>query len=169
LRVGRVAPAPSSALYTELPRNMKIGSGISLGGLKRMALESTVPAIGTTTSLPTSTTNISEASSGFRAAHSLAAMSTTYTRGGESTVSEAALLERIEQLTTSLHTSLELMNAQEAADFVRMPYSEFRRLAPYLPRHRVTEWRYVYQRKELLEWVLPPRKPPSLNCCPTPM
>jgi len=35
-----------------------------------------------------------------------------------------------------------------------MPYSEFRRLAPYLPRHLVTERRYVYHRKELLEWVL---------------
>jgi len=65
-----------------------------------------------------------------------------------------ALLERVEQLTESLHTSRELMNAKEAADFLRMPYSEFRRLAPYLPRHPVTERRYVYNRKELLEWVL---------------
>jgi hypothetical protein len=46
------------------------------------------------------------------------------------------------------------MNAKEAADFLRMPYSEFRRLAPHLPRHPVTERRYVYHRKELLEWVL---------------
>ena len=65
-----------------------------------------------------------------------------------------ALLERAERLTESLHTSRELMNAKEAADFLRMPYSEFRRLAPYLPRHRVTERRYVYHRKELLDWVL---------------
>ena len=64
------------------------------------------------------------------------------------------LLESIDQLTASLHTSRELMNAKETADFLRMPYSEFRRLAPYLPRHRVTERRYVYHRKELLEWVL---------------
>ena len=70
-------------------------------------------------------------------------------------LSEAvALMEGIEQLTESLHTSRELMNAQEAADFLRMPYSEFRRLAPYLPRHQVTERRYVYHRKELLDWVL---------------
>ncbi len=81
-------------------------------------------------------------------------MRKTNTRGGESTVSEAALLERIEQLTESLHTSHELLNAKEAADFLRMPYSEFRRLAPYLPRHPVTERRYVYHRKELLDWVL---------------
>jgi hypothetical protein len=67
---------------------------------------------------------------------------------------EAALLERIEQLAESLHTSRELMNAKEAADFLRMPFSEFRRLAPHLPRHPLTERRYVYHRKELLEWVL---------------
>jgi hypothetical protein len=65
-----------------------------------------------------------------------------------------ALLERVEQLTESLPTSRELMSAKEAADFLRMPYSEFRRLAPYLPRHPVTERRYVYHRQELLEWVL---------------
>jgi hypothetical protein len=81
-------------------------------------------------------------------------MITTSTRGGESTVSGAVLLERIEQFTESLHTSRELMNAKEAAEFLRIPYSEFRRLAPYLPRHPVTERRYVYHRKELLEWVL---------------
>jgi len=64
------------------------------------------------------------------------------------------LMESIEEPTASLHTSRELMNAQEAADFLRMPYSEFRRLAPYLPRHPVTERRYVYHRRELLEWML---------------
>jgi hypothetical protein len=65
-----------------------------------------------------------------------------------------ALLDSIELLAESLRTSRELMNAQEAADFLRMPYSEFRRLAPYLPRHPVTERRYIYHRNELLEWVL---------------
>jgi hypothetical protein len=65
-----------------------------------------------------------------------------------------ALLDSIELLAESLRTSRELMDAKEAADFLRMPYSEFRRLAPYLPRHLVTERRYVYHRKELLEWVL---------------
>ncbi len=58
----------------------------------------------------------------------------------------AALLERVEQLSESLPTCRELMNAKEAADFLRMSYSEFRRLAPDLPRHRVTELRYVYHR-----------------------
>ena len=78
-----------------------------------------------------------------------------YTMKRATPLSEAvALLERIEQLSGSLHTSRELMNAQEAAEFLRIPYSEVRRLAPYLPRHPVTERRYVYHRKELLEWVL---------------
>jgi hypothetical protein len=40
------------------------------------------------------------------------------------------------------------MNAKEAADFLRMPYSEFRRLAPYLPRHRLTESRREDRRLE---------------------
>jgi hypothetical protein len=53
-----------------------------------------------------------------------------------------------------LQACCELMNAKEAAEFLRMPYSEFRRMAPYLPRHPVTERRYVYHHKELLEWVL---------------
>jgi len=64
------------------------------------------------------------------------------------------LLERVEQLAESLPTSRELMSAKEAAMFPRIPYSEFRRLAPYLPRYPVTERRYVYHRQELLEWVL---------------
>ena len=52
-----------------------------------------------------------------------------------------AILQRIEQFAEPLHKSRELMNAKEAADFLRMPYSELRRLAPYLPRHRLTERR----------------------------
>jgi hypothetical protein len=46
------------------------------------------------------------------------------------------------------------MNAEEAADFLRVPYDNFRKLAPTLPRHAVTERRYVYVRGELLEWLL---------------
>ncbi len=63
-----------------------------------------------------------------------------------------ALLERVEELIESLPTSRELMNAKEAADFLRLPYTEFKRLAPTLPRHAVTERRYVYSRRELLKW-----------------
>ena len=48
----------------------------------------------------------------------------------------------------------EVMNAEEAADFLRIPYDNFRRLAAGLPRHRVTERRYVYLRQELIEWLM---------------
>lgn len=51
-------------------------------------------------------------------------------------------------------TSREVMNAEEAADFLRMPYDSFRRIAADVPRHRVTERRYVYLRNELLEWLM---------------
>jgi len=65
-----------------------------------------------------------------------------------------ALLESQAAYRRSLHLSRELMNAKEAADFLRMSYSEFRRLVPYLAWHLVTERRYVYHRNELLGWVL---------------
>jgi hypothetical protein len=70
-------------------------------------------------------------------------------RGGESRVSEVvALLQRVEQFAEPLHKCRDLMNAKEAADFLRMPYGEFRRLAPYLPRRRVTESRREDRRLE---------------------
>jgi len=61
-------------------------------------------------------------------------------RGGESRVLQiVAHLQRIEQFAEPLHKSRDLINAKEAADFLRMTYSEVRRLAPYLPQHRLTE------------------------------
>ena len=69
-------------------------------------------------------------------------------REREATATElaTAIAEKLEDVAGSLRESRELMNAKEAADFLRMPYPEFRRLAPYLPRHRVAERRYVYHR-----------------------
>ena len=46
------------------------------------------------------------------------------------------------------------MDAKEAADFLRIPYSQFKRIAVSIPRHAVTERRYVYYRGELIEWLL---------------
>jgi len=70
-------------------------------------------------------------------------------RGGESRVLQiVAILQRIEQFAEPLHKSRDLINAKEAADFLRMPYSEFRRLAPYLPRRRVAERRRADRRLE---------------------
>ena len=46
------------------------------------------------------------------------------------------------------------MDAKQAADFLRIIDSEFKRMAPELPRHAVTERRYIYLRSELLAWLL---------------
>ena len=48
----------------------------------------------------------------------------------------------------------EVMDSREAAEFLRLPYSSFREIAPTLPRHAVTPHRFVYVRRELLEWLL---------------
>jgi hypothetical protein len=48
----------------------------------------------------------------------------------------------------------EVMDAREAAEFLRLPYSSFREIAPTLPRHAVTPSRFVYLRGELLGWLL---------------
>lgn len=66
----------------------------------------------------------------------------------------AVIAQRLEETAQAMRMSREVMNAKEAAEFLRMPESEFRRIAPALPRHAVTERRYVYYRGELLEWAL---------------
>ena len=48
----------------------------------------------------------------------------------------------------------EVMDAREAAEFLRLPYSSFREIATTLPRHAVTSSRFVYLRGELLAWLL---------------
>jgi hypothetical protein len=48
----------------------------------------------------------------------------------------------------------EVMNSREAAEFLRLPYSSFREIAPTLPRHAVTPQRFVYLRRELLAWLM---------------
>ena len=40
----------------------------------------------------------------------------------------------------------------EAAEFLRLPYSSFREIAPSLPRHAITPARFGYLRRELLAW-----------------
>ena len=46
----------------------------------------------------------------------------------------------------------EVMDSREAAEFLRLPYSSFREIAPNLPRHAITPARFGYLRRELLEW-----------------
>ena len=44
------------------------------------------------------------------------------------------------------------MTSEEAAEFLGLPYSSFREIAPNLPRHAITPARFGYLRRELLEW-----------------
>ena len=44
------------------------------------------------------------------------------------------------------------MTSEEAAEFLGLPYSSFREIAPTLPRHAITPARFGYLRRELLAW-----------------
>ena len=44
------------------------------------------------------------------------------------------------------------MNSEEAAEFLSLPYSSFREIAPSLPSHAITPARFGYLRRELLAW-----------------
>jgi hypothetical protein len=44
------------------------------------------------------------------------------------------------------------MSSDEAAEFLGLPYSSFREIAPNLPRHAITPARFGYLRRELLAW-----------------
>jgi hypothetical protein len=44
------------------------------------------------------------------------------------------------------------MDSEEAAEFLGLPYSSFREIAPSLPRHAITPARFGYLRRELLAW-----------------
>jgi hypothetical protein len=67
------------------------------------------------------------------------------------TLLEAAILE---QVAGALASGREVMDAKQAADFLRISESEFKRMASRLPRNAVTERRYIYLRSELLAWLL---------------
>ena len=47
---------------------------------------------------------------------------------------------------------LGFLGSEEAAEFLGLPYSSFREIAPSLPRHAITPARFGYLRRELLEW-----------------
>jgi hypothetical protein len=69
------------------------------------------------------------------------------------TLLEAAILEKVERAAEALFSGKEVMNAKEAAAFLRISESELKRMAPGLPRHAATERRYIYLRSELLAWL----------------
>jgi excisionase family DNA binding protein len=64
-------------------------------------------------------------------------------------------LEKLENLVEDAARSREVMDAKEAAEFLRLSPSEFRKLAAagVIPRHPVNGKSYRYLRGELLEWV----------------
>jgi hypothetical protein len=75
---------------------------------------------------------------------------------------EALLAERIaEQRIREMFAVTEFdpdevygpMTLEAAAEFLGLPYSSFREIAPSLPRHAVTPQRFVYLRRELLTWL----------------
>ena len=42
------------------------------------------------------------------------------------------------------------MTSEQAAEFLGLPYSSFREIAPSLPRHAITPARFGYLRRELI-------------------
>jgi len=69
------------------------------------------------------------------------------------TLLETAILEKVERAAEALSSGREVMDAKQAADFLRISVSEYKRIALELPRHAVTEPRYIYLRSELLAWL----------------
>jgi Helix-turn-helix domain len=67
----------------------------------------------------------------------------------------AAVLEKVEDLVEDAARSREVMDAKQAAEFLRLSPSEFRKLAAagVISRHPVNGKSYRYLRGELLEWV----------------
>jgi excisionase family DNA binding protein len=67
----------------------------------------------------------------------------------------AAILEKLENLVEDAARSREVMDTKEAAEFLRLSPSEFRKLAAtgVIPRHPLNGKSYRYLRGELLEWL----------------
>ena len=67
----------------------------------------------------------------------------------------AAVLEKLEDLVEDAARSREVVDAKEAAEFLRLSPSEFRKFAAagVIPRHPVNGKSYRYLHGELLEWV----------------
>jgi hypothetical protein len=67
---------------------------------------------------------------------------------------EELIAERIAAETRRSPYDREVMNAEEAADFLRLSPTAFRKLAPSLPRCQIYERSgYRYLRSDLLAWL----------------
>jgi hypothetical protein len=63
------------------------------------------------------------------------------------------LTEKLEDRPEPQEEGREVMSARNAAEYMDMSIAAFNKLAPELPRHRLSEARFVYLRSELLEWL----------------
>jgi hypothetical protein len=67
---------------------------------------------------------------------------------------EELLADRLAAEATRSPYDREVMNAEEAADFLRLSPTAFRKLAPTLPRCQIYERSgYRYLRSDLLSWL----------------
>jgi hypothetical protein len=67
-------------------------------------------------------------------------------------IAEERIREMFEVTEFDPDEVLGFMSSGEAAEFLGLPYSSFREIAPNLPRHAITPARFGYLRRELLEW-----------------
>ena len=72
---------------------------------------------------------------------------------GEATrIAEERVREMFEVTEFNPDEVFGFMTSEEAAEFLGLPYSSFREIAPTLPRHAITSARFGYLRQELLAW-----------------
>ena len=63
-------------------------------------------------------------------------------------------MEKLKELLESAREPpREIMNAKEAADFLRLSEAHFRKIAPAAPRHKIPGLGFRYIRSELLDWL----------------
>ena len=67
-------------------------------------------------------------------------------------IAEDRLREMFEVTEVDPDEVFGFMSSKEAAEFLGLPYSSFREIAPNLPRHAITPARFGYLRRELLAW-----------------
>jgi hypothetical protein len=67
-------------------------------------------------------------------------------------IAEERIREMLEVTEFDPDEVLGFMTSEEAAEFLGLPYSSFREIAPNLPRHAITLARFGYLRHELLAW-----------------
>ena len=67
-------------------------------------------------------------------------------------IAEERIREMVEITTFDPDEVHGFMNSEEAAEFLGLPYSSFREIAPSLPRYAITPARFGYLRRELLAW-----------------